>query len=231
MIIKIFTLAIILFISFKLINLILRKINFSKSNKHHLNYLLPFIEFIIALSFISWVVILALQEKNHFVLSFLAIAFILLIIPTLILIRDFIFGLFLKAQNKIQEGATIKIEDINGIITNAGLFFLNIKDSHGNVKSIGYYQLKSKVISTFGENKELEKLIINLDLPIQANMSQFADKLNIQLLNIPWVAVSKPPIIESIKTENELLKVKLTIFTLNKKYSENIRLMINEQFK
>ena len=76
---------------------------------------------------------------------------VLLIVPAFILLRDFVFGVFLKAQNKVVEGTFIELEDIKGEIVKAGQFFLNIEDKLGNIKSLGYYKVNSRVISISGD--------------------------------------------------------------------------------
>ena len=227
MIIKLITIGIIIFLGFRLINLIVGKTSLPKRILHHLDYILPLLELIVWFAYISWAVLIAYQARKYFVLFFLALSFLLLIVPAFLLIRDLIFGIFFKALNKIIEGKVIEIDGVKGTIVQAGLFFLNMEDSSGIIKSIGYYQIKSKVISILGENHELEKLDLEFDLPLQGNINEMVKRLESQLLSTPWVAVSNPPIIEKVNRRTEKLSAKVGIYTLNKKYGENIKSMVN----
>jgi hypothetical protein len=230
MLIKIFIIAALIFFGMKLVHLILGRMSFSKSIKHHLDYLLAFAELIIWLAFISWLAMLALQSKNNFILFFFGSAIVLLLVPAFILIRDLIFGIFFKAQNKIPEGINIRIDGTQGKIIKAGHFFLNVEDTHGNIKSLAYYKLKSKVIVSLGDDKELAKLDMTFKLPNTKNINELSSTLKKLLLLTPWVAVSKPIIFEKIKRKDNHLLVKVGLFTLNKKYEENIRTMVEKNY-
>lgn len=211
-----------------LVNLIMKKIRFSKKIKRHLEYSVAFAELVIWIAFISWVVMLAYDTKNYFMLFFLAISFILFIVPAFILIRDLLFGIFLKVQNKIPLGAVIEIDNNKGKITRTGHFFLNLEDSHGSIKSYSYYKLNSKVISSLGDHQQLEKLDMVFNLAQTTNINELISKLKKQLLCTPWVAVSQPVIIEQIKGKDDMVRIKVGIFTLSKKYEENIKEMVEK---
>lgn len=220
----------ILFFGLKLINLIFQKLHLPKRLKRHLDYSLALMELLIWLAFFSWVIMVAYRGNNKFILLFLVVAFILLIVPAFILIRDFIFGIFLKSQNKLPVDTIIEIDDSKGRITKAGHFFLNIEDEQGNIKSYNYYKLNAKVISTLGEHHKLEKLDLTFELPFTNNVNELTTKLKNQLLCTPWVAVSMPIKIEKIKRNGAHILVKIGLFTLDKKYEENIKLMVEKDY-
>jgi hypothetical protein len=228
MIVKIIILGSFLFVGLRLVDLFFRKLSLPKRIRRHLEYSLTFAELILGLAFISWVVILAYTARNYFILFFLAISFVIFIVPAFILIRDLLFGIFLKAQNKIPIGAVIEIDGNKGKIAKTGNFFLNLQDSHGNIKSYSYYKLNSKVISSLGDHRELEKVEMVFSFAQSANINELITKLEKQLLNTPWVAVSQPIIIEKLKRKDDLLHLKVGLFTLNKKYEENIKTMLEK---
>jgi hypothetical protein len=206
----------------------MKKINIPKRIKRHLGYSMAFGELIIWLAFISWVVMLAYNAKNYYILIFLAISFVLFVVPAFILIRDLIFGIFLRAQNKIPLGAVIEIDNIKGKIVRTGHYFLNLEDSQGRIKSYSYYKLNSTVISSLGDHSELEKLDMIFRLAYTNNSNERINKLKKQLLSTPWVAVSQPIIIEELKEKDDSLSLKVGLFTLNKKYEENIKGMVEK---
>ncbi len=230
MIVKIITLGSFLFVGLKLFNLFIKRTSFPNRIKRHLDYSLAFAELVIGLAFISWVVMLVYNARNYFMLIFLGISFILFIVPGFILIRDLLFGIFLKAQNKIPLGAVIEIDDNKGKITKTGNFSLNLQDAHGSIKTYSYYKLNSKVISSLGDHRELEKLELVFSLGHTSNINELISKLEKQLLNTPWVAVSQPIIIEQLKRKDDLLSLKVGLFALSKKYEENIKAMVEKNF-
>ncbi len=228
MIIKAITIGIFLFIGFRVLVFIVKKVGFTKRIMHHLKTILSIFEFIVWFAFLTWVIKLVYESKDHFVLVFAAVAAVLLIVPAFILLRDFVFGVFLKVQNKVIEGTFIELEDIKGEIVKAGQFFLNVGDLHGNVKSLGYYKVNSRVISIAGDHHQLERLVLEFNFPRTNRTNEITDKLNYLLLNTPWVVASKAPLVESINTEAEHTVVRMAVFVINKSYRENIMEMVNQ---
>lgn len=230
MILKLLIIGLIIFFSFRLVDLILEKTNFSKKILHHLEYIIPSLELLVWMAFVSWVVLSAFQNQRYYILFFLALSFILLIVPAFILVRDLVFGIFLKVSNKIGEGTIIETDGVKGTIVKTALFYIDLEDDQGSLKSIGYYRLKSKEISILGENHELEKIDIEFRLPIKGSVNEMLDQLNYQLLCSPWVAASILPIIEKIEESKESLYVKVGIYTIHKKYEDAIKAMVNKQW-
>ncbi len=228
MIIKVFAIGIFLFTGFRLLVYILRKIGFSGSIRHHLNYMLSILELIAWFAFLTWLIKLIYESKDHTLLVFAAIALSLLIVPAFILLRDFVFGVFLKAQNKVIEGAFIELGDLEGEIVKAGQFFLNIKDRLGNIKSLGYYKISSRVISISGDSHQLERIVLEFSFPGAVRINETLERLNYHLLNSPWTAASKVPIVESIITEGDHTVIRMAVFVLNLSYKENIREMVTQ---
>jgi hypothetical protein len=227
--IKIFTIGILLFAGFRLLVLIARKITFSKKIRHHLNYILSILELIVWFSFLTWVIKLVYESKDRYILVFAAVAFILLLVPAFILLRDFIFGVFLKAQNKVVEGTFIDLGDMKGEIVKAGQFFLNIEEKPGNIKSLGYYKVHSRVISISGDKHQLERLVLEFNFPVSNRINELIERLNYQLLNTPWIAASKAPVVESINTEGKITVIRMAVFVINISYRENIMEMVNQK--
>jgi hypothetical protein len=226
--IRIFTIGILLFAGFRLLVFMVRKVSFSKRIRHHLNYILSILELIVWFAFLTWVVKLVYESKDRYILVFVAVAFILLLVPAFILLRDFVFGVFLKAQNKVIEGAFIDLGDIKGEIVKAGQFFLNIEEKPGNIKSLGYYKVNSRVISLSGDKHQLERLVLEFNFPVENKISELVEKLNYQLLNSPWIAASKAPIVESIDSEGERTVIRMAVFVINISYKESIMEMVNQ---
>ena len=228
MVVKAFFIGILLFTGFRILIFILKRIGFTRGFRHHLDYMLSIFELVVWFAFLTWVINLVYESKNHYVLVFFGIVLALLIVPAFILLRDFVFGVFLKAQKKVVEGTFIELGDIKGEIVKAGEFFLNIEDKLGNIKSIGYYKVSTRVISIAGENQHLERLVLDFHFPVQNKVNECVEKLNYHLLNTPWIVASKDPMVESISTEAEKTVIRMVVFVINMAYKENILEMVNK---
>lgn len=226
MLTKIFIVAFTLLGGFRILHFAKNRIHSSIGLKHHLSYILPSLELFSWIVFFIWVARLIYKSGNYFTIISIGVVLVLLSVPLFILLRDFIFGIFLKFQNKVNEGSFIEIEEIKGQIKKAGYLRLDIEDNHGNLNSITYNSIRSKIISHYGMNPHLEKVVLEFSFPDTIKLNQIIPWLKIQVMNTPWVAVSQAPIIEDVKTENSKLKIKVGAYTLNKSYVENIKNLV-----
>ncbi len=231
MVIRLLISAIVVFIAFRIIHFINRHVKSSFKIKNHLNELIPLVESFAWMAFVLWVVKVIYDSKNYYALISISTVFLLLSVPLFYLLRDFVTSVFLKLQNKITEGTYIEIEEIKGIVKEAGHFRMDIEDYHGNISSVSYYKIRSKIISKPGANHNLEKATIEFRFADTIKVNELIDKLKKAVLNTPWVAVSQSPIIESTKHEHEKIIIELGIFMLDKAYIEDVRIAINNYLR
>lgn len=220
--------ALALFFAFRVIYLVKNKLPISEKSKQIFSYMLPVFELLLWVSFVLWISWKIYISKNYFALISIGIVFVLFFVPITILIRDFISGVILKLQNKINEGNYIEIEDIKGNIKNAGHFRIDIKDNQGNIGSIPYYTIRSKIIKKQSDNLFLEKIHLTIEVTGEKRVNEVIPEVKRKILNTPWVAVSQEPIVEEVKPENGHTKITFGIYTLNKLFEENIREVLEE---
>nr|WP_324292768.1 mechanosensitive ion channel domain-containing protein [uncultured Carboxylicivirga sp.] len=163
------------------------------------------------------------MSKNYYVLTSVSILFLLIAVPFFFLIRDFVSGLFLKLQNKLFEGMSIEIEDVKGVVKKNGIFRLDIEDKYGNINSVSYYKIRSKIITRPKVSYNLEKTTLEFIFQEASNTNRILAELKRQLMNIPWVAVRQPPLIENTRVENGKFIVEIGVYMLDKSYAENIK--------
>ncbi len=223
MIPKIIIVALIIFLSFRLVFFIKNRVIIPLKVKAHLAYILPIGELFIWLGFLIWTFRLIYQSQNHFTLIAVGVVLLVLSIPQYVLLTDFIVGNVLKMQNKVNEGVFIEIDEIKGRIKRAGYLRLDIEDNRGNINSIPYNNIRSKIISRSGSNPNLTKVVLRFTFPDTTKINYISPILKQQVLNTPWTAVSQAPIIEKTKTENGRLIVEVGVYTMDKLYGENIK--------
>ncbi|SMO52332.1 Small-conductance mechanosensitive channel [Saccharicrinis carchari] len=230
MIAKIISIALIIFLLFRLLFSLKNKWGLSVKIKRHLAYILPIAELFVWIGYLIWAVRLIYLSQNYFTLAAVGIVLLVLCIPLYLLLRDFIVGNVLKMQNKVNEGVFIEIEEIKGRIKRAGYFRLDIEDNRGNINSIPYNHIRSKIISQYGINQNLAKVVLRFTFPDTTKVNYIVPLLKRQILNTPWAAVSQDPIVEKTKTENGKLIIEVGTYTLDKSYGENIKNCVDKQF-
>ncbi len=228
MIAKILIVALMIFIAFRLVFFVKNRVGISIKIKRHLAYMLPFVELFIWLGFVIWAARLIYLAQNYFTLIAAGSILLILSIPLYAILRDFVVGNILKIQNKVSEGVFIEIEEIKGRIKRAGYLRLDIEDDRGNINSIPYNNIRSKIISQNSTNQNLAKVVLRFSFPETTKVNYITPILKRQILNTPWAAVSQTPIIEKTISENGQLIIEVGAYTLDKLYGENIKNSVAE---
>ncbi|MDD2344805.1 MAG: mechanosensitive ion channel [Bacteroidales bacterium] len=223
----IFTALSILFI-FRLLNYMSRILPYSKNIRHHVGYILPVIELISWIGFMLWYFRYIFNPHNYTGLIIFGVVSALLIISMFFLLKDFLFGVFLKMQRKIDEGNIIELDSIKGVIIKAGHFSIDVKTKQGDIKTIPYNKFRSKIISKPGGNINLYKQSIVLKFPDTIDVTNIVPDLKKTLFNAPWVAPSEQPIINKIQKIKDGYKMEIVVYALKEEHTEKIRKYIME---
>ena len=223
MIVKIFIVALMIFVAFRLVFFVKNRVDISVQVKRHLAYMLPIAELFIWVGFIIWAARLIYLSQNYFTLIAVSVVILIMSIPLYVILRDFVVGNILKIQNKVSEGVFVEIEEIKGRIKRAGYLRLELEDDRGNINSIPYNNIRSKIISQNSINQNLAKVVLRFSFPENTKVNYITPILKRQILNTSWAAVSQAPIIEKTKIENGKLIIEVGAYTLDRSYGENIQ--------
>ena len=215
----IFTALSILFI-FRLLNYMSRILPYSKNIRHHVGYILPVIELISWIGFMLWYFRYIFNPHNYTGLIIFGVVSALLIISMFFLLKDFLFGVFLKMQRKIDEGNIIELDSIKGVIIKAGHFSIDVKTKQGDIKTIPYNKFRSKIISKPGGNINLYKQSIVLEFPDTIDVTTIVPDLKKTLFNAPWVAPSEQPIINKIQKMKDGYKMEIVVYALKEEHTD-----------
>lgn len=222
--------ALVLFFAFRLTYFVHTALPYSKRIKYHARYVLPVIELFSWIGFAVWSIDYIYQSENFQGLVFVSILFVILAVPAYFLLRDFIFGIYLKIQRKIDAGDFIEFDNIEGEIVRAGHCSIEIRDTEGDINTIPYSKIRSTIIIKHGANPNLKKQILVFKFPDHISINAIRPELEKHLLNAPWVAVSQPPFIEKVKQEDGNHIFEVAVFTLKNEYAEYIREIVEKNF-
>jgi hypothetical protein len=228
MITKFILVAVFLFLAFRVAHVLHRFFNYQKIIKYHMNYLIPLAELIAWLAFWIWIVAHFYLNNNNKILVLIAITFALIAVPAFFLLRNFIFGVYLKIQGKFDKGDAIEFDDFEGEIIKLGNFNIEIKDAQGDIKSIPYSKIKSDIFTKHGANSNLKKQVLTFRFTKSLTINSLQKELLKQIMNSPWVAISQPPFIERIKTEETSHIIEVVVFTLKNEHVGYIQEMVEK---
>lgn len=221
--------ALLIFFTFRIVNYIDRNITYSRKLKHHIGYIIPVLELLVWLIYAIWIINKVYISHNNKGLLILTVIIILLVLPTFFLFKDFIFGVYLKIQQKINSGEFIEFDNVSGEIISTGNFSMEVKDNQGDIKTVPYSRLISKILIRHGTNPNLKKQILIFKFPQNIKIEDKTSELLKSLLNTPWVALSQPPFIENIKIENNEYIVEVHFYTLEVEHIQKIREILDIQ--
>ncbi len=231
MITKFIFLALVIFFGFRFLYFLNKVFHYPKFIKHHISYIIPVFELFSWIGILVGVVSYFYHIKRINLLILIFIGVLLLAVPAFFLLRDFIFGVYLKIQRRFEKGDFIEFEAFQGEIIEAGFFNLDIKDAQGDIKSIPYHKLRSKIITRHGVNPNLKKQILTFRFSGHLNSIDLQDELKKQMLNSPWVSISQPPFIESVKHDRDEHSIEVAVFTLKNEHAAYIQEMVEKSMK
>lgn len=222
MYIKIGLIAVGILFVFRILAFLNKILPFSNNVKHYVTYALPLAELALWLSFVVWSIKLIYNAEAYITLTVLGILVLLIVIPTWFLVRDFLYGLLLKMQRKIETDDKIEIGNLKGIIIKTDRFTFDIKTSNGNINTIPYNKIRSEIITKSGTNIHLEKHIIPFKISTKQNINPIIRELKVSLLTAPWVAASQEPIITIVNHGGDNYDLEVIVYVLKKEYVEKI---------
>ncbi len=215
--------AITVFLFFRGLTLLIKILPFSRGTKLYTRYIMPVVELVLWVGFIMWTVRLMYEAYNITALIVAATLTVLFIVPMWLLIRDFLNGVIMKVQRKIDKGNTIEIEGIKGVVIKAGHLSFDIRTKDGSIKTIPYNKVMSRIISKQGSNVNLDSRVISFRINSSHDIESAIAGLKVTLTNAPWVAASQEPIINDIRQEAGEYIVDVVVYILKHEHVRQIK--------
>jgi len=227
MLLKMILTAVIIFIGFRLLNLITKWVGNKPTFQHHVSYLLPVLELFSWVTFLWWWIKCLIIAQLYNLLMLISILILIAAVPAFYLLRDFIFGIYLKIQRKITIGNHVVFSDLEGSIVKAGPFGIDLVDKYNDLKTIPYSKIRTKIITKQVSNSHLHKQIITFQLPATNATNQHLAQLLKCIINTPWQAASIVPTIENRTTHDDKVNLEIAVFVLKKDHAYKINDLVS----
>lgn len=208
---------------FRVLTTLIRILPFSLSTKLYTGYIMPVFEFVLWLGFIIWSIGILYETHSTTVLIVSGTLVILFIVPMWFLIRDFLYGVIMKVQRKIDLGNTIEIDGMKGVVIKAGHLSFDIRTRDGSIKTIPYNKVMSRIISKQGSNVNLDSQLISFKVDSTRDIDSTVAGIKATLVNAPWVAASQEPIIKDIRLESGEYIVDAVVYILKHDHAQKIK--------
>jgi len=231
MYIKILIAGIGLFASYRMLSFLNSVAPISKSTKNNLSIVFILVELASWLGFGLWAMRKMYEAEAYVTLIGLGVLLLVFIIPGWFIIGDFLVGILLRIQRKVELNVRFEVDNISGEIVKLGYFNFDIKSKSGSIDTIPYSKIRSKVISRSGDNTNLERELLHFTISSKEKPNEVTERLKVALLLSPWVASSQLPIVKTITSGNQGYEIDVYIYVLKKAYTERIQENINMYFQ
>lgn len=215
---------------FRVLSYLKKILPFSKKVKHFTGFILPLVELITWLGFVLWCLHLIYEAEAYSTLIVFGVIIVLLFAPAWFFVRDFLHGLQLKIQRKIEIDSKLEIGNLKGVVLKADYFTFDIKTEDGNIHTIPYNKISSEIISKNVANNQLEKLSITFKIQSKQELNQIISGLKLALINSPWVAASQEPIINLISSDTNNHLLEAVVYILKKEHGGKIEEYVKRNF-
>lgn len=215
---------------FRILSYLKKILPFPKKVKHFTGFLLPVVELFSWFGFLLWCLNLIYKSNAYSALIVIGILIALLFAPAWFFVRDFLHGIQLKIQRKIEPDSKIEIGNLKGIILKADYFTFDIETEDGNIHTIPYNKIRSEIISKNSANNNLVRQILSFQIQSKQDINQILEGLKITLINAPWVAASQEPTLKVNSSISGIYLIDAVFYTLKKEHISRIEAYVKSNF-
>lgn len=218
MYLRLFLVALLIFIFFRGATMFFRLAPLRRYVRLYGSNLLPVAELLSWMAWLIWSVSKLYNEYKVSALLTIGVITIVLVIPMWYLLRDFLYGIVLKLQGRVDKGTSIESGKLKGVILKSGYLNFTMKTRDGRIADIPYSKVMLKVIQRQDTNVNLQLRPLTMEIPVELGEAEFREKLFAALSNAPWVAASTLPVIKSVEKHENFIRAEVGVHVLAKSH-------------
>lgn len=194
-----------------------------------LAYLFPVIEFVIWALFLFWVLFHLFEGEFYYPTLIISLILVLVGLISWFVVKDFMAGLIFKTENVFRVNNTIRIADNQGIIRRLGYLSLDLENENGELEKIRYSKLSGQRVVKPNPTEALKKYTFSLAYPNNIPVSKAMYAITHHILNAPWSAVSKMPVIQNAGSNEKAYHFEIAVYALNPSHADAIEMYVKKQ--
>lgn len=215
-----------IFLGFRLLNVLTKKI-VSQSLFNKVAVSLPILELVAWITFIFWSTTYTLSGKSYYTVLVVVLVIVLVILLSWFLVRDYIAGVLLKSQQIYKNGQNIKTAQYSGRITRMGNLHLSLQTESGESARIPYSLLSNSVILKQKQDYA-DTNSFTLTVPQSLSKEAWTKKLEADILFSPWVSTKANPVIKIIEETNNSFVFSISVVTLNPEHALHLETLLKK---
>ena len=234
MYLKILALALVLFAFLRSLSFIFAKLPGNKLSRTVFLRIFPIYEMILWISYILWASNQLFNELDFYPLLTGSIIVVFVALFGWYMLRDFVSGFILKAENAFEPGQTIKTPIVSGTIKKLGYRSMEIVSYEGETVKVPFNLLSNKHLIKPAENGRWVGQVISLIISSKFQPDKTQDILRKRIIEMPWIITTSKIDIKLKRESAENYLAEINVHTINPemvlKTEENLKIFVREVF-
>jgi small-conductance mechanosensitive channel len=231
---KILALALVLFVFLRSLSYIFAILPGNKLSRIVFLRIFPIYEMLLWISYVLWASNQLFNDLDFYPLLIGSIIVVFVALFGWYMLRDFVSGFILKAENAFEPGQTIKTPIVSGTIKKLGYRSIEIISYEGETVKVPFSLLSNKHITKPAENGRWVGQVIILIIASKFQPDKTQDMLRKRIIEMPWI-ITASKIDIKLKRENaENYLAEINVHTINPemvlKTEENLKIFVREVF-
>jgi hypothetical protein len=223
-------LSVALFFLFRLLNWLLPILIFRKGKRKLAWRYTAIVELFVWTGFLIWSVNYLAHNNQLYAIGLFVILFIFTSWAVWIGLRDFIAGAIFKTNRNLNLNDTIKIDKYNGKVIKFTSNKLVMETESGEIIYIPYASLFGKTIIKSHPAETILNYTFRFEIPQDADIQQTTERINTDIINLPWSSLKKEPQIKPIGETEFGFMLEVTVFSMERDYFPEIERIVKRRF-
>ena len=199
------------------------KVKADKSLSNRIRKFLPVLEVTVLILIILWIIARFYGDDPIYSLV-LNIAFLVILIwSAWFAIRDYVSGIFLRAENIYELNDTVRIHNIEGIVRAMGFRSLELETEDHRKIRIPYSTITKETVERLRISERWKADVFSVKIKKSIPANQLVRQLKETILNCAWSSIKKFPIVDLESETNGVFQFEITVFALDRNFFSVIR--------
>jgi len=183
----------------------------------------PVIEIFVLIMIILWIIARFYGDEPLYSTILYAALLVILVGSAWFAIRDYVSGIFLRAENVYEIDDTVHINQLEGIVRKLGFRSLEIETEDHRKIRIPYSTITRGTVERFSESERWKADAFTLSLIKTGPANHATRELTLAILNCAWSSVRKPPVVDWVSEREGRYQFEVTVYALERDFFQSLR--------
>ena len=146
------------------------------------------------------------------------------------LIRDIISGFLIRMEGTYHNNSHVRIHGVEGTVRKLGFRSMEIETDRGETIRIPYKIVEDELTVMSYPIETIKSHTFDISVPKSKDVNDYREEIKFQLLNSHWSSLRKDPQVKFIDEVADAYVLRVTAYTLDKKYFQDVERFIKKKF-